>query len=72
MGFGQGVRAGGRMTCLIGVCGESGTTSPPWAFGGSMATDTPGIRRVELYASDATLNFTPNEVAKVVRSYLPV
>lgn len=42
-----------------------------WVFGGSMPTDTPGIRRVELYVGDATLRLTPAEVAEAVRALLP-
>lgn len=42
-----------------------------WTFGGSAPTDTPGIRRVELYAGEATLAFTPAEVAAVIRELLP-
>ena len=42
-----------------------------WAFGGSVASDTPGFQRVELYAGDATLALTPEEVAAAVRALLP-
>lgn len=42
-----------------------------WAFGGSMPVDTPGFQRVELYAGDATLALTPQEVAAAVRALLP-
>ena len=42
-----------------------------WAFGGSMPSDTPGFRRVELYAGDATLALTPQEIAAAIRSLLP-
>jgi threonine aldolase len=42
-----------------------------WAWGGSSATDTPGIRRVELTVGDATLTFTPEQVAATVRALLP-
>ncbi len=42
-----------------------------WTFGGSAPTDTPGIRRVELYAGEATLTFTPPEIAAVIRELLP-
>ena len=41
-----------------------------WAFGGSLAADTPGYRRLELSVGDATLNFTPQEVAQVIGSLL--
>ncbi|MEP7361477.1 MAG: beta-eliminating lyase-related protein [Chloroflexota bacterium] len=42
-----------------------------WAFGGSMTTDTPGIRRVELYVGDATLGLSPTEAAQAVRALMP-
>ena len=42
-----------------------------WAFSGTAPTDTPGIRRVELGVGEATLAFTPSEVAQVVRHLLP-
>lgn len=42
-----------------------------WAFGGSLAADTPGYRRVELYVGDATLTFRPEEVAGAVSALLP-
>jgi hypothetical protein len=42
-----------------------------WAFGGSMALDTPGVRGLELTVGDATLHFTPSDVAEVVRELLP-
>ncbi len=42
-----------------------------WTWGGSAATDTPGIRRIELTVGDATLAFTPVEVADAVRALLP-
>ena len=42
-----------------------------WAFGGSMALDSPGLRGVELTVGDATLAFTPGEVAGVVRQLFP-
>jgi len=42
-----------------------------WTWGGSSPTDTPGTRRVELYVGDATLAFTPAEVAAAVRALLP-
>jgi threonine aldolase len=41
-----------------------------WAFGGSMATDTPGIRRAELNVGDASLALTPKEIAEAVRGLL--
>jgi threonine aldolase len=42
-----------------------------WTFGGSLPADTPGFRRVELYAGDATLALTAQEVAAAVRALLP-
>lgn len=42
-----------------------------WTWGGSMASDTPGIRRVELMVGDATLMLTADEVAEAVRALLP-
>jgi threonine aldolase len=42
-----------------------------WTFGGSVPADTPGFRRVELYAGDATLALTAQEVAAAVRTLLP-
>lgn len=41
-----------------------------WAFGGSNPTDVPGYRKVELYAGDATLELTPQEIATAVRELL--
>ena len=42
-----------------------------WAFSGSMPADVPGYRRLELSVGDATLAFTPQEVAHAVASFLP-
>ena len=42
-----------------------------WTWGGSMATDTPGIRRVELTVGDATLAVAPEAAADAVRALLP-
>ena len=42
-----------------------------WTWGGSAATDTPAIRRVELTVGDATLAFSPEAVASAVRELLP-
>ena len=42
-----------------------------WTWGGSAPTETPGYRRVELTVGDATLGFTPAEVATIVRTLLP-
>ena len=47
------------------------TESRLWTWGGSLPTDTPGIRRVELAVGDATLEVTPDEVAAAVRALLP-
>jgi threonine aldolase len=41
-----------------------------WTFGGSVAADTPGYRRVELSVGEATLAFTPDEVARIFRAFL--
>jgi threonine aldolase len=37
-----------------------------WTWGGSMPTEVPGYRRVELYVGDATLALTPEEVAAAI------
>ena len=42
-----------------------------WAFGGGSSVDTPGLRGLELTVGDATLAFTPGEVADIVRELLP-
>jgi hypothetical protein len=42
-----------------------------WAFGGSIATETPGFRRLELNAGEATLALTPEDVAAAVRALMP-
>jgi threonine aldolase len=42
-----------------------------WTWGGSSPTETPGYRRVELTVGEATMTFTPAEVADAVRSLLP-
>ncbi len=42
-----------------------------WTWGGSTATDTPGIRRVELTVGDATLAFSPDAVTDAIRALLP-
>ncbi|HTK45246.1 MAG TPA: beta-eliminating lyase-related protein, partial [Patescibacteria group bacterium] len=42
-----------------------------WTWGGTASTDTPGIRRVELTVGDATLGFSPPEVAHLVKALLP-
>jgi threonine aldolase len=43
-----------------------------WTWGGSSPAETPGYRRVELTVGDATMTFTPAEVARAVRELLPV
>jgi threonine aldolase len=47
------------------------TEQQVWAFSGSGAAETPGIRAMELTVGDATLGFTPGEVANIVRELLP-
>lgn len=42
-----------------------------FAWGGTVATDTPGIRRCELSVGEATMAFSPAEVARIVRYLLP-
>ncbi len=42
-----------------------------WAFSGSRSIDTPGLRGLELTVGDATLAFTPDDVANLVRVFLP-
>jgi len=42
-----------------------------WTWGGTTPTDTPGVRRVELTVGDATLRFSPPEVARIVQALLP-
>jgi hypothetical protein len=42
-----------------------------WAFGGAGSLDTPGLQGLELTVGDATLAFTPDEVADVVLELLP-
>jgi threonine aldolase len=42
-----------------------------WAFGGGASVDTPGLRGLELTVGDATLAFTPDDVADIVRELLP-
>jgi hypothetical protein len=42
-----------------------------WTWSGSLATETPGYRRVELTVGEATLGLAPAEVAAAVRSLLP-
>jgi threonine aldolase len=42
-----------------------------WAFGGGAPLDTPGLCGLELTVGDATLAFTPDEVADIVHELLP-
>jgi threonine aldolase len=42
-----------------------------WAVGGTAPTDTPSVRRIELTVGDATLEFSPAEVARVLGFLLP-
>jgi threonine aldolase len=42
-----------------------------WTWAGSSPVETPGYRRVELTVGDATLAFTPDEVATALRALLP-
>ena len=42
-----------------------------WTWSGSLPTETPGYRRVELTVGEATLGFTPPEVVAAVRTLLP-
>ena len=42
-----------------------------WAFSGSIPADVPGYRRLELSVGDATLAFTPRQVADVISAFLP-
>jgi hypothetical protein len=52
------------------VSGGSPPTSGSGRGGTTFPTDTPGIRRVELFVGDATLEFSPAEVARIVRYLL--
>ena len=47
------------------------TTERLWAFSGTVPTDLPGVRRVELGVGEATLGFTPSDVARIIRFLLP-
>ncbi len=62
-----------RTTAAAVVAGirRMATEQRLWTWGGSAPSDTPGIRRLELTIGDATLGFTPEEVAAVVRDLLP-
>ena len=56
---------------VIGGIRLMATEQRLWTWGGSMSTDTPGTYRIELNVGDATLEFTPAEVATAVRALLP-
>ena len=43
-----------------------------WAFGGSATVDTPELRALELTVGDATLAFSPGDVADAGRELLPL
>ena len=47
------------------------TEEKVWAWGATVPTDSPGIRRVELSVVEATLAFSPAEVARIVGFLLP-
>jgi threonine aldolase len=40
-----------------------------WTFSGSMAADVPGYRKVELYAGDATVALSVDEIAEAFRAF---
>ncbi len=42
-----------------------------WTWPGSMPSETPGVRRLELTVGDATLGMTPDEVGAAVRALIP-
>ena len=42
-----------------------------WAFGSSGTSEAPGLRAVELTVGDATLGFTPDEIADIFSELLP-
>ena len=42
-----------------------------WTWPGSWPADTPGFRKVELTVGEATLGFSPDDVARIVRTLLP-
>ena len=62
-----------RTTAAAAIAGirRLATEDRIWTWGGTSATDTPGIRRVELGVGDASLGFAPPEVARIVRSLMP-
>jgi hypothetical protein len=47
------------------------TEEHTWAFSVTAPTEVPGVRRLELSVGDATLEFSPAEVARLVRFVLP-
>ncbi len=57
---------------VIAAARRLATEQGLWTWPGSMAADTPGVRRLELTVGDVTLEFEPAEVAAVVRQLLPV
>jgi threonine aldolase len=62
-----------RTTAAAAIAGirRLATEDRIWTWGGTTSTDTPRIRRVELTVGDATLGFSPPEVARIVRALLP-
>lgn len=51
--------------------GDGGAVGALEGEGGAGSVDNPGLRRLELTVGDATLAFTPDDVAAVVRELLP-
>ena len=62
-----------RTTAVAAVAGirRLATEERIWTWGGTTPTDMPAIRRVELTVGDATLGFSPPEVAHIVQALLP-
>jgi threonine aldolase len=62
-----------RTTAAVATKGirRLATEQRVWTWGGTSPTGVPGVRGVELTVGDATLSFTPAEVAGIVRSLLP-
>ena len=62
-----------RTTSAVLIAGvrQMATEQRLWTWSGSSPTEIPGYRRVELTVGDATLAFTPTEVADAVRGLLP-
>ena len=56
---------------LIAGVRRMATEQRLWTWSGSSPTEIPGYRRVELTIGDATLAFTPTEIADAVRGLLP-